>query len=394
VPSFLTAGLLLSVIIAGAGLASSLLLTAVVVRVARRAGERRRALVQQRVRPLVLAVVAGEGIPPGLITVRGAPGRAAERVILSYLAQLRGDARDQLADVLYRRGTTDRLIRRSRSAGWRTRAAAADRLGLIASAAAEQRLTELVAADRSVEVRVVATRALGKTGSPAAARALLHSLGRADPVPEGIVAAALLELGPDAVAALRETLAGGRPGGERQQAMAAEVLGLLDETPAWRGLARLSAAGDLQVRASAVRALGRLGVPQAAGAVTACLARREDPALRAVAARALGMIGDPARAPALAACLDEPDYWIAHNAARALAELGPAGDRELAAAAAGRGPGAGHAREALAMAALARGEPPGAAAESVLMPAAREEPPFAADGRPVPSARAHGGSTP
>jgi HEAT repeat protein len=389
VPSFVTAGLLLTIITAGMGLASLLLLAAVALKLGRRFGSRRQARLQQRVRPLVLAVVAGEEIPAGLIAIRGAVGRAAERVIFSYLAHVRGDAHERLAEVLHRRGTADRLIRRSRGAGWHARAAAADRLGLIASAAAERRLAEMVATDRNPEVRVVATRALGKTASGTAARALLDSLGRGNPIPEGIVAAALLELGPDAVTALRETLAGEDPAASRSQAMAAEVLGLLDEMPAWPDLARHTATGDLEVRASAVRALGRIGVPQAAGPVLGCLAPGEDPALRAVAARALGMIGNPASGPALAACLDEPDYRIAHNAAQALAKLGPAGYRELAGAAAAERPGADHAREALATAALARGEPQSPAADTV--PLARGETPPAGGARPAP---AHGGSTP
>ena len=208
--------------------------------------------------------------------------------------------------------------------------------------------------DQSAEVRIVATRALGKTGSAAAARTLLHSLSRPAPVPEGVVASALLELGPEAVPGLRAELAGGR----RQRAMAANVLGLLDELPAWEGLAENVGSGSVDVRASAVRALGRLGLPQAIGPVTACLHAAEDPLLRAAAAHALGRIGDPASARPLAACLADPHYWVAHNAAMALAEIGGPGLGELSLAAAGPGSGAAHAREALARRALARGERP------------------------------------
>jgi HEAT repeat protein len=116
----------------------------------------------------------------------------------------------------------------------------------------------------------------------------------------------------------------------------------------------------VEVRASAVRALGRLGLPQAIGPVTACLDAAEDPVLRAAAAHALGRIGDPASARPLAACLEDPHYWVAHNAAMALAEIGGPGLIELSLAAAGLGSGAAHAREALARRALARGERPAA----------------------------------
>jgi HEAT repeat protein len=238
------------------------------------------------------------------------------------------------------------------------RAGAAERLGLVPSYQAEYRLTELVTADHSLEVRIVATRALGKAGSTGAAAILLRSLSRADPVPDGIIASALLELGPEAVPALREALAGKRAGGRRQRAMAANVLGLLDDMGSWPGLVANVASGDLEVRASAVRALGRLGVPQAAEAIAASLAPDEDPGLRAAAARALGRIGNPDSAPALARCLDDPHYWVAHNAAGALAAMGNAGVAELSRAASGQGRGAAHAREALARRALAHGDLP------------------------------------
>ena len=173
-------------------------------------------------------------------------------------------------------------------------------------------------------------------------------------MPEGIVASALLDLGPEAVPGLRAELAGGR----RQRAMAANVLGLLDELPAWEGLAENAGSGSVEVRISAVRALGRLGLPQAIGPVTACLRAGEDPALRAAAAYALGRIGDPRSTAPLAACLEDPHYWVAHNAAMALAGIGGAGVTALSLAAAGLGSGAAHAREALARRALTRGERP------------------------------------
>jgi len=349
-PSFLPAGFLLGVVLAGSALAASLLLVAAAARVLRIVRSGRRARAERAVRPMVLAVASGAGIPPELISVRGGPGRAAERIVFGYLALVRGEAATSLADVLAQRGAVARILSGTHSPRPHRRARAAERLGLIASPEAERRLAELVTGDQNPEVRIVATRALGKTGSAAAARTLLHSLSRPAPVPEGIVASALLELGPEAVPGLRAELAGGR----RQRAMAANVLGLLDELPAWQGLVENAADGSVEVRVSAVRALGRLGLPQAIGPVTACLQPGEDPALRAAAAHALGRIGDPRSAQPLAACLGDPHYWVAHNAAMALAELGEAGLTELTLAAAGHGGRAAHAREALARRALAR----------------------------------------
>jgi HEAT repeat protein len=373
--SFLPAGFLLGVVVAGPALAAGLLLVAAAARILRGVRSRRRARAEQAVRPMVLAVASGADIPPELVSVRGGLGRAAERIVFGYLTLVRGEAATSLADVLDRRGAVARTLRRTHSPRAHRRAQAATRLGLIASPEAERRLAELVTSDQNPEVRIVATRALGKTGSAAAARTLLHSLSRPAPVAEGIVASALLELGPEAVPGLRAELAGGR----RQRAMAANVLGLLDELPAWQGLVENAAAGSVEVRVSAVRALGRLGLPQVIGPVTACLQPGEDPVLRAAAAHALGRIGDPQSARPLAACLKDQHYWVAHNAAMALAELGEAGLAELTLAAAGHGSAAAHAREALARRALARGERPAAPAPAV------------ATARPAPAGQAPAG---
>jgi HEAT repeat protein len=365
-PSFITARLLIAVIAVGSVLAYGLLVATVASRFLRGFTGGRRARAEVRVRPMVLAAASGEEVPPELLTARGATGRAAERLIFAYLAQLRGEAAGLLAEVVRRRGTVDRILRYTHSPASHRRASAAEQLGLIASPQAQYRLMELVTGDHSLEVRIVATRALGKTGSALAAQTLLRSLSRADPVPEGIVSAALLELGPEAVPALREALGGPPAGGRRQRAMAANVLGLLDDMPAWKGMVSNITSRDLEVRISAVRALGRIGLPQPAEAIAACLRPEEDSDLRAIAASALGLIGDPRAASALAACLGDPQYWVAHNAAGALAELGSAGVAVLAKAASGTGSGAAHAREALARRALSRGEP--------LAPAARQAP--------------------
>jgi HEAT repeat protein len=392
-PSFITVNFLLGLIAVGALVAVLLLLATVAGRVARSATQSYRAQADQRVRPLVLAVVAGEEVPPSLVDARGGAGRAAGRVILSYLAQLRGEAHDLLTGVLERRGAVDHLIRRSRSRWHYRRARAAESLGLIATGPAQQRLAELVNDDHSTEVRIVATRALGKAGSAAAAATLLSSLSRPDAVPEGIIASALLELGPDGVPSLHKALAPGEAAGYRQQAMAAEVLGLLDDMPSWQDLADCLASDDFEVRVAATRALGRLGVPQAAGQLAGCLAGGEQPALRAVAARALGRIADPRATPALAACLDDPDYWVAHNAAQALAALGRQGRTALERAAAAERPGAAHAREALARQALASGELPATPASATSAPAtpgsATPAPP-----EPTEPAPASSGTTP
>ena len=368
-PSFITVPFLLAVIVIGSSVAVALLLMTVVVRTIRYLIGRHKERTENEIRAPMLQAIAGEGVDAGLINARGGRGRAVDRLAFSYLARVRGEGHDLLADLLQQRGVVSRVIRHSSWPGHNRRAAEASRLGLIASPEAEKRLEQMAIEDSSVRVRIVAARGLGKTGTPQAAETLISMLAPADLVPEGIVASALLEIGPDAVPARRRAVragdgqalpgrggpaaeAAGPPAGGRRRAMAADLLGLLDAMPAWEELVACIHSPDKAVRVNAVRALGRLGVPQAAGAIIRCLAPDDDAEVRAVAAHALGRIGDPRSVGPLVTCLGDADYWVAHNAAAALAALGSPGRQALARAAAVNAAGAPHAREALAAARL------------------------------------------
>jgi hypothetical protein len=350
--SFVTATILLWVIAAGTALALLLVLLTVSVRAGRRLLDRRRARLEHKVRPRLLEAVAGEGVPEDLVTLRGARGRAVDRLAFGYLPQVRGEGHQLLAELLRRRGTEARVISQANFPSRNRRATAAARLGLIASADSAVQLADMAARDPSQRVRIVAARGLGNTGRPEAASVLLGLLPE-DLVPEGIVASALLELGPEGAPVLRKALGDDGQGREPERAMAANTLGLLDEMTAWEELAACLDDPAPAVRINAARALGRLGMPRAAPALTRCLADGENPDLRAVAARALGRIGDEHAVPALAGCLTAPGYWVAHNAAEALAALGEPGREALAEAARSGGPAVPYAREALTMAELA-----------------------------------------
>jgi HEAT repeat protein len=71
--------------------------------------------------------------------------------------------------------------------------------------------------------------------------------------------------------------------------------------------------------------------------------------LRAVAARALGEIGGDDAASLLIPLLDDPVHVVAANASGALPRCGALGRTLLLGRAGGEGPGADHAREALAL---------------------------------------------
>ena len=184
-----------------------------------------------------------------------------------------------------------------------------------------------------MEVRVVATRALGRVGGARAATTLLKSLAHPHPLPEGIVAMALLDVGAEAIPSLSETL---RSDSAAQRSMAAEALGPLEAVAAWRDIAALLDDVDVRVRVNAVRALGQLGVPDAGDAVARCLEPAGPAALRAEAACALGQIGADRYVPLLVTGVENRDHSVAHNSAEALTKAGDAGYRALLMLAAGR----------------------------------------------------------
>jgi HEAT repeat protein len=212
---------------------------------------------------------------------------------------------------------------------------------------------------------VVAVRALGRIGDPAAAWRLIAGLDRPDPVPVLLATQALVQLGPEAEVTLSAALDHPQA---RVRVVCLDVLGLLGATGSMPRVARVLREDTvLEVREAAASTLGKLGTRSALDPLTQALTPARPVALRAAAARALGELGDPSAVPALVALLDDDAYRVAHEAAHAVRRLGPTGlaalqavvdDDRQRARAAGAGahakpsPAAAHAREALSLAAV------------------------------------------
>ena len=255
----------------------------------------------------------------------GATDRAIViELLLSSVAKVRGEARATATRVLEEAGLTTYYLRRLRKRAVRERALAAEMLGEMRAISAKHALLAALR-DRSPVVRVVAARALGKLGQPAAVPKLLaeYASGR---LPSGIVSTSLLHLGPAAGPALQTRLHDGDP---RVRALAARLIGLLDWTPAAGDLVALLGDDDAATRVEAAASLGRLGTENATEPL---LARLSDasPDARVAAAEALGRLGDPDSCAGLAAALEDPRHEVRAAAASALVALGAPGLRMLA----------------------------------------------------------------
>ncbi|WP_432978566.1 HEAT repeat domain-containing protein [Dactylosporangium sp. CA-233914] len=301
-------------------------------RTVRRAREARRARLAEPARQLLLAIAAGDDDPAPIEELVRLPDDvwlAVEPNAIALLGKVRGEAHAALVDVFERRGAAWRARRRLKRRDPVARARAAEVLGNLGRKDSLLPLCELLG-DPDADVRVVAARSLGRIGDAGATQPLLATLPSRRPIPAHVVATALTRLGTAAQGALLAALDDPR---SPVRATAAEVLGLIGAAGATvRVESALRADPAMEVRTAAARTLGRLGTRTALAPLMDALEPQHPAVLRAEAARALGELGAVTAAPALTALLADPEYAVAHNAARSLLRLGNAGRAALVAA--------------------------------------------------------------
>ncbi len=295
---------------------------------------RRRTAAEELARPLLMQALAAEpGGPagtaePSRVRIEEWVGPYLDAMATGLAAKLRGGDRAALVRFLEGRGTLVRARSRTRSIGLRRRLQAVEMLGGLGDTSA---VDDLVArlADTDGEVRRSAVRALGRTGSPEAVPALLALLDAdadvQDRVPPHYVTLALLRIGTAGVGQLQVALRSHGPNG---RAAAASVLGWLGETSAVPGLTRALDDAEVAVRAAAVEALGRIGLPTQMARMCDLLDVDQPEPVRVAAAQALGRLGDDRAAAALAA-LFTGSHLSRRTAAQALVRLGAPGREQL-----------------------------------------------------------------
>jgi HEAT repeat protein len=300
--------------------AASIVMLAVLVtrrwELARRA--RHRQDVEDRLKPAALELLHAGIEPPAELS--GEEKEALADLLGRYARTVRGQTHDNVVGYFARQGTIDREIGvlASARAAWR-RGTAAFRLGDIGSDhAVEPLIAALGDSDRAV--RVAATRSLGRLRAPEAGAALVAAAagGRA---PAALVQWALLQIGPSVLPQLRSLLASPN---ERERAAALQLIALLGgPSDAGEAEARLRDSSAL-VRTQAARALGRLGSERN---LTALLEALEDriPAVRAAAAISLGYLRDPRALDALTYHAEaDASFEVARESGRAAARIDPA----------------------------------------------------------------------
>jgi HEAT repeat protein len=316
----------------------ALALSVAIIKLARTAAESSRQARVDPYRDAVLGIAAGDDKEAdALRDIRERHWRAVRDVVTTMLGKVRGDTAETLVRLLEARGEFERARSALRSRRALRRARAAYLLGLARHREDVGLLLPLLA-DRSAEVRLVATRSLGAIGDPAAASALFGALGpvRGQPgIPTAIAAEALLNFGTGAVPAVIRAL-GAADVTQRAVATMVAAEGALSATaPQLRQL--LAGEPEPDVRISAARALGAIGGADDVAGLAAVTVPSQPTALRRAAVQALGDLGHPDAAPVLSGLLSDPDVRLAQYSGDALIRLGPVGVRALLEAAGGSG---------------------------------------------------------
>lgn len=263
--------------------------------------------------------------------VARAAQRAGPRATASALRQFRMRIKGDFALLLTRHletlGEVDRLGRLGGARRAWLRRAAARGLGECGGRKARAYLVWLLT-DRDPEVRRTARNALLAGEDPQGVHAAINSYFGDVATHQGWKAAFYARLAAVAPEELRTLFAKGRLAGIEEK-LALEALGdVRDEAAASLAAERLDAP-EPELRATAVRVLGKLRRDEFRQRILRDLS---DPIwfVRAAAARAFETLGpDPAVDEALTAALTDREWWVRANAARALSHRGEAGVRRL-----------------------------------------------------------------
>jgi HEAT repeat protein len=265
-----------------------------------------------------------------LIEVDGPARGALDVVVVELLGKVRGAPAEELASVLLAHGAVDRAPHDLRDRSTLKRARAAHILGLCHVGSALPLLVQALG-DPAPEVRVAATRALGRIGEPTASAALLAAVGADRVVPAGPAADALEGMGVGISGSLRDALSASSP---TTRTVAAYLSGEGSFSRSLDGL-RVALTGDEDptVREAAAVALGRMGRAADVVALLRETGADRPRALRRACASALGELGEPSAVEGLTGLLDDPDPRLAEIAATSLLLLGSAGRGALDSAA-------------------------------------------------------------
>jgi HEAT repeat protein len=266
-----------------------------------------------RAEPILYALLDGDEVDR-----RTNADDAALAAMLAELSpSLAGETRTAIAEYFESSGAIARATRGLGHPLAHRRAESAAVLGDMCSDHAEPMLL-LALNDRDPDVRLAATRSLGRLRSRAAVIPILHSLACRH-VPRAVAANAVLTIGVAALPGIRTLVSAEHPA---TRAAAVELLGRLGNPRDGESLRDRLADETPLVRERACEALAYLGAGDAGQALEDLLADDER-GVRAAAAAALATVGGPDNASRLLEIVHDDCAEVAEIAAATLAAIAP-----------------------------------------------------------------------
>jgi len=308
-----------------------LVLHVLVLHALREVAFRRRRRLLAIYRPLVAAAFHDDDVEAAVSSLRSIPPRhrpVVAALVLEPLRALKGSITDRARAAAQALGHVDKWEADLGERRWWIRAEAAHALGLVRHTGVVQRLIAALD-DPYEEVRAAAVEALGRIGDPSAIPVLAARLSAQSRHQRVRIVDALQQFGWAAVSPLLAH-ADRHP---EDAALVAELLASIEAPAAADRLREWCGHPDARVRASAVRALGAIGVDDRTYYHVLRALSDDAVDVRAAAAWTLGRSGRQDATPYLAPRLGD-DWIVAAESARALRDLGGDGRRALEAAAA------------------------------------------------------------
>ncbi len=263
------------------------------------------------------------GFPDRMIALRPGDSWILEQMFLRLAVEVRGTDRETMTAICEDAGFVDRHLSRLTSRFWWRRLAAAQKLGVMRSRRATDRLADSLN-DTDREVRLASLRALGEIGDPKSYDRLLAAMEEVTRWEPMLIAEVVLQVG----SAMTDPIL------SRMQATNDEtlktgyvrLLGLLRESSTVASLLPLLAVDHPSLRLETVRALGEIGDSRVTSSLLPYL-DDSNAEVRAATVEALGRIGDDHNdvVRLLRQRLADVNRPVRYEAALALATSGPAG---------------------------------------------------------------------
>ncbi|MBN2080992.1 HEAT repeat domain-containing protein [bacterium] len=281
---------------------------------------------REQLLPLFHAYISGDEALESFCQTAHKSLPVAEKLIIEFLYDLKGESRERLLQAVRHLGLVDRALRQLQSHRWTVRDLAAMRLGVYALEDTVPALTALLSDPRH-EVRYTSARSLGMIQTPEAVDALIEILN----YPEIVNTPRVLEIVQSMDNLVNEPIKRMLSSPEYNvdaKLLAIDLAGDTKDYSMVDMLLQVVRSSHKEKVVRALKSLGKIAAPQAIDQVIK-LAEDRQWEVRAQALKAIGLIQIEEGIPLLLDNLTDSYYWVRHNAAEALSAFGDKGYEAL-----------------------------------------------------------------